>query len=72
MNLYPHLPTFDFDGHKFPGMWKTMPKEQAFEFYLAYQAKRGDEAAIAVAVACGLQIFDIDNQLYFDCRDFIA
>lgn len=67
-NLSIKLPTFEFDGQEFPGNWRTMPSEQVPFFDIAYRAKRGDEAAIAVAKACRLYIADVDGKTYIDCR----
>lgn len=57
--------TFHFDGHEFAGgVWGNMPTSLVSIFDLAYRARRGDEAALAVIEACGLHLTDIDGNVY--------
>ena len=63
MTIVPN--TFHFDGHEFAGgVWGNMPASMASIFDLAYRARRGDEAAIAVIEACGLHLTDIAGNVY--------
>ena len=65
---FPHC-TFEFDGHEFTSMLPGyMDGTMAPYFYIAYRAKRGDEAAIAVATATKLYIADKDGVAYVDYR----
>ena len=57
-------PTFHFDGHEFAGNWGTMPTELAPLFDLAYRARRGDEAAIAVIRAAAIHLTDVAGNVY--------
>ena len=62
--------TFHFDGHEFAGgNWGTMPTELAPLFDLAYRARRGDEAAIAVIKAANVYLTDIAGNVYIS-RDW--
>lgn len=68
MTIQPN--TFLFDGHEFVGgNWGSMPGEWASIFDLAYRARRGDEAAIAVVNAVGIQLADINGTVYI-CRNW--
>ncbi len=62
--------TFQFDGHEFAGgNWGTMPTELAPLYDLAYRARRGDEAAIAVVKAANVYLTDISGNVYIS-RDW--
>lgn len=57
--------TFLFDGHEFVGgNWGNMPVELAPLFDLAYRARRGDEAAIAVIKSANIHLADIAGNVY--------
>lgn len=62
--------TFHFDGHEFAGgVWGNMPTSMATIFDLAYRARRGDEAAIAVIKAANVYLTDIAGNVYIS-RDW--
>jgi len=61
--------TFEFDERKFRGQnWGNMPALSVAFFYLAYRARRGDEAAIAVLNAAQITIRDVDGVDYWPAR----
>lgn len=63
MTIQPN--TFRFDGHEFAGgNWGNMPIELAPLFDLAYRARRGDEAAIAVIKSANVYLTDIAGNVY--------
>ncbi len=57
--------TFHFDGHEFAGgVWGNMPTNMVTIFDLAYRARRGDEAAIAVIKSANIHLADIAGNVY--------
>lgn len=56
------FPTFTFDGHEFP---RVQPQPTAMFLYLAYKARRGDEAAKMVLDTFTIGLNDAFGKSYW-------
>lgn len=56
------VPTFTFDGHEFP---RVQPQPTAMFLYLAYKARRGDEAAKMVLDTFTIGLNDAFGKSYW-------
>ena len=58
-------PNFIFDGHEFP---RLQPMPTSFFFYLAYKARRGDEAAALILKTFTIGLNDVFGKPYWPVR----